>query len=76
MLRNPPSKHLVFEEPELDRQGPDKLVVGKPGVGKQEIDLFCPEVMLSPYLSTQQHQDMPKVEAVVLTLATTGLLRE
>nr|GFC73832.1 hypothetical protein [Tanacetum cinerariifolium] len=72
--------------------GPDKLVVGKSGVGKQvldgscyldsdfglelsgsdcffkdfdcwaqeenqvEIDLFCPEVMLSPYLSTQQHQ--------------------
>nr|GEW48763.1 hypothetical protein [Tanacetum cinerariifolium] len=31
-LRNPLSKHLVFEEPELDRQGPDKLVVGKPSV--------------------------------------------
>nr|GEZ53629.1 hypothetical protein [Tanacetum cinerariifolium] len=29
-LRNPPSKHLVFEEPELDKQEPDKLVVGKP----------------------------------------------
>nr|GEW25129.1 hypothetical protein [Tanacetum cinerariifolium] len=37
-LKNPPSKHLVFEEPELDRQEPDKLVVGKPGVDKQEID--------------------------------------
>nr|GEY24052.1 reverse transcriptase domain-containing protein [Tanacetum cinerariifolium] len=35
-LRNPPSKHLVFEEPELDRQGPNKLVVGKPRVGKQQ----------------------------------------
>nr|GFC81558.1 hypothetical protein [Tanacetum cinerariifolium] len=28
--------HLVFEEPKLDRQEPDKLVVGKPGVDKQE----------------------------------------
>nr|GEV28487.1 hypothetical protein [Tanacetum cinerariifolium] len=58
MMGNPPSKHLVFEEPEIDRQGPNKLVVGKPRVGKQEIDLFCPEVMLSPYLSTQQHQEL------------------
>nr|GFC67255.1 hypothetical protein [Tanacetum cinerariifolium] len=40
-LRNPPSKHLVFEEPELDRQGPDKLVFGKPGVGKQVIAGSC-----------------------------------
>nr|GEW19564.1 reverse transcriptase domain-containing protein [Tanacetum cinerariifolium] len=35
-MKNPPLKHLVFEEPELDRQEPDKLVVGKPGVDKQE----------------------------------------
>nr|GFB85943.1 hypothetical protein [Tanacetum cinerariifolium] len=32
---NPPSKHLVFEEPGLNRQDPDKLVVGKPGVDRQ-----------------------------------------
>nr|GFB90888.1 hypothetical protein [Tanacetum cinerariifolium] len=37
-LKNPPSKHLVFKEPELDRQEPDKLVVGKPGVDKQALD--------------------------------------
>nr|GFA56224.1 hypothetical protein [Tanacetum cinerariifolium] len=30
-LKNPPSKYLVFEEPELG-----KLEVGKPGVDKQE----------------------------------------
>nr|GFC90176.1 hypothetical protein [Tanacetum cinerariifolium] len=39
--RNPPSKHIVFEEPELDRQGPDKLVIGKPGVGKQVLAGSC-----------------------------------
>nr|GFC60591.1 hypothetical protein [Tanacetum cinerariifolium] len=39
--RNPLSKHLVFEEPELDRQGPDKLVFGKPGVGKQVLAGSC-----------------------------------
>nr|GFB39476.1 hypothetical protein [Tanacetum cinerariifolium] len=37
-LKNPPSKHLVFEDPELDRQEPDKLVVGKPRVDKQVLD--------------------------------------
>nr|GEV44052.1 hypothetical protein [Tanacetum cinerariifolium] len=44
--RNPPSKHLVFEEPELDRQGPDKLAIGKPGVGlpkfKYHKEHLCP----------------------------------
>nr|GFD51271.1 hypothetical protein [Tanacetum cinerariifolium] len=39
--RNPPSKHLVFEEPELDRQGPDKPVVGKPRVGKRVLAGSC-----------------------------------
>nr|GFC51061.1 hypothetical protein [Tanacetum cinerariifolium] len=40
-LRNPPSKHLVFEQPELDRQGPDNLVFGKSGVGKQVLAGSC-----------------------------------
>nr|GFC80015.1 reverse transcriptase domain-containing protein [Tanacetum cinerariifolium] len=31
-LKNPPSKHLVFEEPKLD-----KLEVGKPGVDIQPV---------------------------------------
>nr|GEZ19055.1 reverse transcriptase domain-containing protein [Tanacetum cinerariifolium] len=35
-LKNPLLKHLVFEEPELGRQEPGKLVVRKPGVDKQE----------------------------------------
>nr|GFD57059.1 hypothetical protein [Tanacetum cinerariifolium] len=34
----PPLKHLVFEEPELDKQELGKLEVGKPGVNKQERD--------------------------------------
>nr|GFC69953.1 hypothetical protein [Tanacetum cinerariifolium] len=40
-LRNPLSKHLVFEEPKLDREGPDKLVVGKQRVGKQVLNGSC-----------------------------------
>nr|GFB89319.1 hypothetical protein [Tanacetum cinerariifolium] len=50
-LKNPPSKHLVFKEPELDKQELGKLEVGKPGVDKQELgfDFSCQEVMLSPY---------------------------
>nr|GEX53130.1 hypothetical protein [Tanacetum cinerariifolium] len=39
--RNPPSIHPVFEEPELDRQGPAKLVFGNPGVGKQILAGNC-----------------------------------
>nr|GFC18588.1 hypothetical protein [Tanacetum cinerariifolium] len=35
LAENPPSKHLVFEEPELDKQELGKLEVGKPGVDKQ-----------------------------------------
>nr|GFA48708.1 reverse transcriptase domain-containing protein [Tanacetum cinerariifolium] len=35
-LKNPSSKHLVFEEAELDKQELGKLKVGKPGVDKQE----------------------------------------
>nr|GEX12064.1 hypothetical protein [Tanacetum cinerariifolium] len=34
-LKNPPSKHLVFEEPKLDKQELGKLEVGKPRVDKQ-----------------------------------------
>nr|GFC79043.1 hypothetical protein [Tanacetum cinerariifolium] len=34
-LKNPPSKHLVFEEQELDKQELGKLEVGKSGVDKQ-----------------------------------------
>nr|GFB90860.1 hypothetical protein [Tanacetum cinerariifolium] len=37
-LKNTPLKHLVFEELELDRQEPGKLVVGKSGVDKQVLD--------------------------------------
>nr|GFD19186.1 hypothetical protein [Tanacetum cinerariifolium] len=36
LLKNPHSKHLVFEEPELDKQELGKLEVGKPRVDKQE----------------------------------------
>nr|GFD19746.1 hypothetical protein [Tanacetum cinerariifolium] len=32
----PPLKHLVFEEPKLDKQELGKLEVGKPRVDKQE----------------------------------------
>nr|GFC64676.1 hypothetical protein [Tanacetum cinerariifolium] len=60
LLRNPPSKHLVFEEPELDRQGPDKPVVRK--------TRGC-ALTMSFNLATSG--DTPEVEAVVLTLATT-----
>nr|GEW42913.1 hypothetical protein [Tanacetum cinerariifolium] len=35
-LKNPPLKHLVFKEPELDKQELGKLEVGKPRVDKQE----------------------------------------
>nr|GFC70426.1 hypothetical protein [Tanacetum cinerariifolium] len=35
-LKNPPLKHLVFEELELDKQQLGKQEVGKPGVDKQE----------------------------------------
>nr|GEY65057.1 hypothetical protein [Tanacetum cinerariifolium] len=35
-LKNPPSKHFVFEEPELGKQELGKLEVGKPRVDKQE----------------------------------------
>nr|GFD14126.1 hypothetical protein [Tanacetum cinerariifolium] len=35
-LKNSPSKHLVFEASELDKQELGKLEVGKPGVDKQE----------------------------------------
>nr|GEZ70278.1 hypothetical protein [Tanacetum cinerariifolium] len=35
LLKNPPSKHLVFEESELDKQELGKLEVGKPRVDKQ-----------------------------------------
>nr|GFA92198.1 reverse transcriptase domain-containing protein [Tanacetum cinerariifolium] len=36
-LKNPPLKHLVFEEPKLDKQELGKLDVGKHGVDKQAI---------------------------------------
>nr|GEZ47760.1 hypothetical protein [Tanacetum cinerariifolium] len=36
LMKNPPLKHLVFEESELDKQELGKLEVGKPGVDKQE----------------------------------------
>nr|GEZ54002.1 hypothetical protein [Tanacetum cinerariifolium] len=35
-LKNAPSKHLVFEEPELDKQELGKMEVGKLRVDKQE----------------------------------------
>nr|GEX69912.1 hypothetical protein [Tanacetum cinerariifolium] len=35
-LKNPPSKHIVFEELELGKQELGKLEVGKQGVDKQE----------------------------------------
>nr|GFC40691.1 hypothetical protein [Tanacetum cinerariifolium] len=38
LLKYPPSKHLVFEEPELDKQELGKLEVGKTGVDKQEVE--------------------------------------
>nr|GFA43970.1 hypothetical protein [Tanacetum cinerariifolium] len=37
-LENPPSKDLVFEEPELDKHELGKLEVGKPRVDKQVVD--------------------------------------
>nr|GEZ55941.1 copia protein [Tanacetum cinerariifolium] len=37
-LKNPPSKHLVFEEPELDKKELGKLEVGKPRIDKQEVE--------------------------------------
>nr|GEX52938.1 hypothetical protein [Tanacetum cinerariifolium] len=39
LVKNPPSKHLVFEEPELDKQELGKLEVGKPRVDKQRLRL-------------------------------------
>nr|GFD40792.1 hypothetical protein [Tanacetum cinerariifolium] len=35
LAKNHPSKHFVFEEPELDKQELSKLEVGKPRVDKQ-----------------------------------------
>nr|GFB64048.1 hypothetical protein [Tanacetum cinerariifolium] len=46
-LRNPPSKHLVFEEPTLDRQRPDKLVVGNRGlVNRSLMEVVTPILIL------------------------------
>nr|GEY87456.1 hypothetical protein [Tanacetum cinerariifolium] len=107
-LKNPPSKHLVFEEPELDKQKLGKLEVGKPGVDKQEPELDKQELgkleVGKPRVDKQEENqgvefdltsskddrsngftislssaasgEIPKVELFVLTLATTGLLRE
>nr|GEX83289.1 hypothetical protein [Tanacetum cinerariifolium] len=38
-LKNPPLKHLVFEEPELDKQELGKLEVGNLGVDKQDLEV-------------------------------------
>nr|GEV42297.1 hypothetical protein [Tanacetum cinerariifolium] len=85
-LKNPPSKHLVFKEPKLDKKKLGKLEVGKPRVDKQEnqeveFDLTSSEDdswsnAFTISLSLATSGEIPEVKVFILTLATTGLLQE
>nr|GFC39684.1 hypothetical protein [Tanacetum cinerariifolium] len=84
-LKNPPLKHLVFEEQELDKQELDKQEPGKLEEQEEnqddEFDLTSSDDdswsnAFTIFLSSATSGEIPKVEVFVLTLATTGLLRE
>nr|GEW35662.1 retrotransposon protein, putative, unclassified [Tanacetum cinerariifolium] len=70
-LKNPPLKHLVFEEPKLDKQELGKLEVLKPRVDKQDYkflkvpkaSLLINQSMLSKYgIDTSNIVDTPMVD--------------
>nr|GFA52520.1 hypothetical protein [Tanacetum cinerariifolium] len=75
-LKNPPSKHLVFEEPELDKQELSKMEVGKPRVEKQEVEFdltsseddssyFLGSNAFTISLSSATSGEIPEVETVL-----------